>query len=75
MADFAGSGALVQAAVVGVDGSDVEVRNDFIGTGVKVTNLDPVGPKKINLLDSFTQSVINMYTSRKMKVSFRPIPR
>lgn len=41
VADFAGRGALVQPAVVGVDGRDVEVGNNFVGTGVKVANLNP----------------------------------
>lgn len=39
--DFAGGGALVQSAVVGVNSRDVEVGDDFVGSGRKVTNLDP----------------------------------
>ncbi len=42
MSDFAGSGALVEASVVGVNGRDVEVGNDLIGTGVEVADLNPL---------------------------------
>ena len=49
--NFARSGALVQSTVVGVNSRDVEVGDNFIGSGRKVTNLDP--DTTINRLNLF----------------------
>ena len=48
MADFTRRQAFVEATVVGVNGRDVQVRNDFVATGCEMSNLNPIQLQILN---------------------------